>query len=338
MMSTDNSIENGAISAQDAVSLLMQPPTQDTVDEEQSVEVEAVEEQPEASEPEYEDAQAEVDEPEAEADEYDGEDVEDDTEESDEPEQPSVYAVKVDGEEYEVTLDELRSGYSRQQHFTKRSQELAEQRKAFEQEAEQVKQYRDYYAQQLEQVSNQLQQTIPNEPDWTALSQQYEAKELFAMKAEYDKRKEEIARVEQERERIAQQQSVEAQHQMQQHLAAQKNEMLERVPAWRDESRRNNERLEVIKYAQDVIGFSENEIANASDARAIEMLYKAWQWDKLQKEAPTARKKVQSAPKVAKGGQPKTKAQVKSRQRREALSRLDKAKSVDAAVNFLMSK
>tara|TARA_E500000318_G_C3547340_1_gene207297 strand:- start:269 stop:1276 length:1008 start_codon:yes stop_codon:yes gene_type:complete len=334
---TDNSNENGAISAQDAVSLLMQPPTEDKVDDEQSVEAAVVEEQPEVSEPEYEDAEVEA-EAETETEEYEGEDVEDDTEESDEPEQPSVYTVKVDGEEYEVTLDELRSGYSRQQHFTKRSQELAEQRKAFEQEAEQVKQYRDYYAQQLEQLGNQLQQTIPSEPDWTALSQQYEAKELFAMKAEYDKRKEEIARVEQERERIAQQQQAEAQHQMQQHLAAQKSEMLERVPAWRDEGRRNKERLEVIKYAQDVIGFSEQEIANASDARAIEMLYKAWQYDKLQKDAPAVKKKVQSAPKVAKGGQPKTKAQVKSRQRREAFNRLDKAKSIDAAVNFLMSK
>jgi len=338
MMSTDNSNENGALSAQDAVSLLMQPPTQDTVDEEQSVEAEAVEEQPEVSEPEYEEAEAEVDEPEAEADEYDGQDVEDDTEESDEPEQPELYTVKIDGEMFDVTLDELRSGYSRQQHFTKRSQELAEQRKAFEQEVLETRQYRDTYAQQLEQLSNQLQQTTPSEPDWSALSHHHEAKELFQMKAEYDRRKEEIARVEQERERIAQQQQAEAQQQMQQHLAAQRNEMLERVPSWRDESRRNNERLEVIKYAQDVIGFSENEIANASDARAIEMLYKAWQWDKLQKEAPSAKKKVQSAPKVAKGGQPKTKAQVKSRQRREALGRLDKAKSVDAAVNFLMSK
>jgi len=331
-MSTDNSNENGAISAQDAVSLLMQPPEPDKVDDEQSVEAAAVEEQPEVSEPEYDEAEAD-----AEAEEYDGEDVEDDTEESDEPEQPEVYTVKVDGQEYEVTLDELRSGYSRQQHFTKRSQELAEQRKAFEQEVLETRQYRDAYAQQLEQLSNQLQQTTPSEPDWSALSQQYEAKELFQMKAEYDRRKEEIARVEQERERIAQQQSVEAQHQMQQHLAAQKTEMLERIPAWRDEGRRNKERLDVIKYAQDVIGFSEQEIANASDARAIEMLYKAWQYDKLQKDAPAVKKKVQSAPKVAKGGQPKTKAQVQTRQRRDAMNKLTKTKSIDAAVEFLMS-
>lgn len=333
---TDNSDENGALSTHDAVSLLMQPPEPDKVDDEQSVEAEAVTEQPEVSEPEYEEVEVEA-EAETETEEYEGEDVEDDTEESDEPEQPSVYTVKVDGEEYEVTLDELRSGYSRQQHFTKRSQELAEQRKAFEQEAEQVKQYRDYYAQQLEQLGNQLQQTIPSEPDWTALSQQYEAKELFAMKAEYDKRKEEIARVEQERERIAQQQQAEAQQQMQQHLATQKTEMLERIPAWRDEGRRNKERLDVIKYAQDVVGFSEQEIANASDARAIEMLYKAWQYDKLQKDAPAVKKKVQSAPKVAKGGQPKTKAQVQTRQRRDAMNKLNKSKSVDAAVEFLMS-
>ena len=331
-MSTDNSNENGAMSLQDAVSLLTQPPSEDKVDDVQSVEAEAVEEQPEVSEPEYDEVEDDTD-----AEEYEGEDVEDDTEESDEPEHPEVYTVKVDGQEYEVTLDELRSGYSRQQHFTKRSQELAEQRKAFEQEAAETKQYRDYYAQQLEQLSNQLQQTIPSEPDWAALAQQYEAKELFAMKAEYDKRQQEVARVEQERERIAQQQQAEYHQQMQQHLAAQKTEMLERIPAWRDEGRRNSERLEVIKYAQEVIGYTEQEIANASDARAIESLYKAWQYDKLQMDAPAVKKKVQSAPKVAKGGQPKTKAQVKTRQRRDAMNKLTKTKSIDAAVDFLMS-
>jgi len=44
------------------------------------------------------------------------------------------YIVKVDGEDYEVTLDELVSGYSRQAHFTKSMQSLKEEREAFETE------------------------------------------------------------------------------------------------------------------------------------------------------------------------------------------------------------
>ena len=52
--------------------------------------------------------------------------------------------MKVDGQEIEVDLDELRNGYSRQQAYTKRSMELAEQRKAFEAEQLEVKGLRTY--------------------------------------------------------------------------------------------------------------------------------------------------------------------------------------------------
>lgn len=336
-MNSDNSNENGGISMQDAISLLSTPPTEDTVVEEAAQEQDAPDLR---SEPE--DVVEEVIETDAPDDvEYEGEEegeYEGEGEEPEDAEEELVYTVKVDGEDYEVTLDELRNGYSRQQAYTKRSQELAEQRKAFEQESTEVKQMRDAYAQQLELLQGQIHQTTQQEPDWSALAGQYNAEELFLMKAEFDKQKENLARVETERQRIAQQQAQEQQAQMQEHLVKQRTEMLDRIPAWQNEDRRNEERLEVIKYAQQRVGFSEEEITNASDARAIELLYKAWQWDKLQEKTPAAKKKARKAPKMAKSGQPKGKSEVASRQRRQALNKLDKLKSVDAAVEYLMGR
>ena len=337
-MNSENSNENGSISMQDAISLLSTPPTEDTVNEEAAQEQEAPTLQAEA-----EDVVEEAIETDAPDDvEYEAEDEGEYDDEGEEPEeedeQPEVYTVKVDGEEYEVTLDELQSGYSRQQAYTKRSQELAEQRKAFEKEASEVKAMRDAYAQQLELLKGQIQQTTQQEPDWSALAGQYSTEDLFLMKAEFDKQKESLARVEAEQRQIAQQQAQEQQAQMQEHLAKQRTEMLDRIPSWQNEETRNEERLEVIKYAQQRVGFSEEEIANASDARAIELLYKAWQWDKLQQKTPAAKKKARKAPKMAKSGQPKGKAEVASRQRRKALDKLDKLKSVDAAVEYLMGR
>ena len=43
-------------------------------------------------------------------------------------------SLKVDGEDITVTMDELKKGYSRQSDYTKKTQELAEQRKALEEE------------------------------------------------------------------------------------------------------------------------------------------------------------------------------------------------------------
>ena len=108
---------------------------------------------------------------------------------------PSRLTVK----SYQVTQDELLNGYQRQQAYTKRSQELAEQRKAFEQEAAQVSQMRDNYAQQLEQLSQQLQQVNQQEPDWAELAKQYSAEELIVYKAQLDQQKEYARQVEQER-------------------------------------------------------------------------------------------------------------------------------------------
>jgi hypothetical protein len=80
-----------------------------------------------------------------------GEDLEasDDSEDSEESEEPDTnnYIVKVDGEEYKVTLDELKSGYSRQAHYTKSMQSLKEERESFQKEISQ-------YQETLEQLSS----------------------------------------------------------------------------------------------------------------------------------------------------------------------------------------
>jgi len=330
---SNNSQETGAISIDEAMnSLLATPPEEDKASDGR------LGEEAEAETPTLE-AEAETEE--AEEVEYGEDDEEgeydtDEVEEEEEVEQPDVYTVKVDGEEYEVTQDELLNGYQRQQAYTKRSQELAEQRKAFEAEAAQVAQMRDAYAQQLEQLSQQLNQVNEQEPDWAALAKEYSAEDLIVYKAQLDQQKEYAKQVEAEKQAIAQQQAQEQQAQMQQHLASQREEMLNRIPQWRDEDIRTSEREQVIKYAQQSVGFSPQEIANASDARAIELLYKAWQWDNLQSKKPAAKKKASKAPRMAKAGQPKTKAQVASRQRQQSLKRLNNERSVDAAVNYLM--
>lgn len=241
----------------------------------------------------------------------------------------------MDGEEVEITLDEALNGYQRQQTFTKRSQEIAEQRKAAEKEAAEAKQARDYYAQQLDVLAQQIQQTIPQEPDWVALAKEVTAEEYNAIRAEYDNRQANLAKVEQERQAVAQKQAAEQEKMLHEHLRAQRSDMLNRIPQWKDDDVRNKERLEVVEYARN-IGFSEQEVAQATDARAVELLYKAMQWDNLQRKKPTAKKRARQAPKMAKAGQPRTKKQVASRSRQTAMNRLNKERSVDAAVSYLM--
>lgn len=64
------------------------------------------------------------------SEEDDGDTVED-GDDADEDQEP-LFTVKVDGKEVEVGLDELRDGYMRERTFTKKTMDLADQRKAVE--------------------------------------------------------------------------------------------------------------------------------------------------------------------------------------------------------------
>lgn len=334
---SDNPQGTGSISLNDAVSLL-NTPIPDKVEEERPEEQEAPQPMEAEAEVTEEDNQLEAESYEDDEDdavEVEESEEEDDYEDVEEESQESLYTVKVDGEEVEITLDEALNGYQRQQTFTKRSQEIAEQRKAAEKEASEAKQARDYYAQQLDVLAQQIQQTIPQEPDWVALAKEVTAEEYNAIRAEYDNRQASLAKVEQERQVVAQQQAAEQEKMLHEHLRAQRSEMLNRIPQWKDDDVRNKERLEVVEYARN-IGFSEQEVAQATDARAVELLYKAMQWDNLQRKKPTAKKRTRQAPKMAKAGQPRTKKQAASRSRQTAMNRLNKERSVDAAVSYLM--
>ena len=334
---SDNPNGTGAISLNDAVSLL-NTPIPDKVEEERPEEQEAP--QPMEAEAEVTEGDTQLEAESYEDDEDDAYDVEeseedDDYEDGEEEPQETVYTVKVDGEEIEVSLDEALQGYQRQKAFTKRSQEAAEMRKAAEKEAVEAKQARDYYAQQLDVLAQQIQQTIPQEPDWVSLAKEVTAEEYNAIRAEYDNRQANLSKVEQERQAVAQQQSAEQEKMLQEHLRSQRSDMLNRIPKWKDDDVRNKERIEVVEYARN-IGFSEQEVAQATDARAVELLYKAMQWDNLQRKKPTAKKRTRQAPKMAKAGQPRTKKQAASRSRQQSMSRLNKERSVDAAVSYLM--
>ena len=98
-------------------------------------------------------------------DEFDSKDDEDSESKAQEEEQPTEteeetheeetdeepkYTVKVDGEEIEVTQDELLRGYMRQRDYTQKTQQLAEQRRQFEQ-------YRPQYQPQPQQQNQEPQ-------------------------------------------------------------------------------------------------------------------------------------------------------------------------------------
>ena len=232
-------------------------------------------------------------------DEYD-DDVQDTQEEEEEREEveaaePELYKVVIDGEEVEVSLDELQKGYSRQSDYTRKTQQLAQQRK----EAEALQQDYAQRVQQLNQFAENLQQQpdIP-EPQWTADPQAWERlrhEDPVQFVLEKDAaRDREIAR-QQRQQQIQYLQSEQAQLQQQQfaqHLDGQRQQLNELIPAWSDKETAKSEKQELRKWASDAYGLTEQDLSQAYDARLVKILYDAWSANKTQSQAKQSLKKT----------------------------------------------
>jgi len=257
---------------------------------------------------EPQEAQAQPEEPveqEAEAvetEEYESEDSQE-YEDGDESYEPApTYKVKVGKEELEVPLDELLKGYSRTADYTRKTQEIAETRKAVEAERQKIEEaarLRDTYAERLNVIEQMLSQGEKAE-DLAALKETDPIG--YAVKvAEQTEREKQLAAVRAEQQRIAQQQQSEQQERLQAHLQAEAAKLQEAIPEMADPVKGQTIKTDIRNYAKK-IGFSDQELAQVYDSRAVTALYKAMQYDKLTAGKTDAVKKVAQAPRMMRPG------------------------------------
>jgi hypothetical protein len=256
----------------------------------------------EGSEQEQPELQAETNDSEAESDEsYDESEVEQEDGE-DEQEEPQKFRVKAAGEEREVTLDELIKSYQLGTDYTKKSQAVAEERKAVEAERQAVqeaKAMRDQYAQRLEIIESMLNQ--PQEVENLDYLKETDPIGYAVKVAEMSQKEKQLAQVRAERERIMQQQEYDRQNQMRQTIAVESEKLVAAIPEYADPNKGETIRKDIRSFGKQM-GFSDEELANVFDSRAVLTLYKAMQYDKLQSSKPAVNKKVSEAPKAIKPG------------------------------------
>jgi hypothetical protein len=255
-----------------------------------------------------------------------------------------VYTVRVNGQDVDVSLDEALKGYTREADYTQKTQQLAEQRKQFEAEQSnllaeraQTSQLRDAYAQTLQQLEQQVQQGLGQEPDWDRAYQELDAKEYTRLVQDWNARKDNLQKIQVEQHRVQKERATEQQTMMRAHLVQQSELMLQKLPQWQDQEVREAERTQLAEYAK-TLGYTDDEIANAADHRAIVALYHSWQLSKLNASKPEAKKRVRKAPKMAKAGVPRSKNEVSTRRRQKLADRHATEGSVASAVDLLLAR
>ena len=73
---------------------------------------------------------------------------------------------------------------------------------------------------------------------------------------------------------------------MAEHLARERALAVDKIPAWRDEGRRQAELAEMKHYLRTEYGYSDQDINSVADHRHLVIIRKALQWDRRQKQEP----------------------------------------------------
>ncbi len=330
-------------------------PEQGSITEAQSaflgiLEPEEVKPEPEESAP-TEDVEESTEETQDEPLEEVSEDEEDSVEDEDESEEESeedeveeesdVYAVKVGGEELEVSLDELISGYSRHSDYTRKTQEIASERsqmaelqQQWSNEITQAQAERQQYIEALGQFAEQSTAGLEqfNNVDWDNL-RQTDPIAFVTKKEEFREAQERVQQVKAEHDRSLQKQNEELAKMR--HLAVQEEHkrLIEAVPEWNNKEKRDKMAGDLSSYALEQ-GFSKEELQQLIDHRSMIVLMKAQKYDALQK-SDVKSKKLKNKPKVIRAGKGTNKKSDTAKAKRIAsMKRLKESGHVDDSVSL----
>jgi hypothetical protein len=221
-----------------------------------------------------------------------------DSDETEEDEQPKVFTVKVDGKEIEVTLDELQKGYSRTQDYTRKTQQIAETRKAVEAEVVAIRAEREQYAQLLGALQQQLETAGEQPVDWERLYAEDPIEWVRQRELARDKQERKAA-IQSEQQRLSHLNVQQQTEEMKTKLAQEQELLISAVPEWKDSKKATAEKALLVEFGRK-IGFSEDELKNVYDHRAVIALRKAALYDQMVSKRKDIKPVVNNGPRPVK--------------------------------------
>lgn len=230
---------------------------------------------------------------------------ENETELQEEIEKPSLHRVKVNGQELEVSLDELKSGYSRDSDYRQKTHSLSLERKNLEEEKNVLRQTYDARIKELDELMQSANSFISqgSEVDLKAM---YEEDPQAAAKLDFQMRqqREHLASLRQKSEAVKQQQ-------YNQFLNEQKQLAEQAIPELANPQKASEIKVKMRDTLSNY-GFNDQEIGSLADHRFLLVLKDAMEYRNLKNAKPIVQKKVVNAPKVVKSGTAKTESSKRS--------------------------
>ena len=243
--------------------------------------------------------------------------------------------VKIDGKDVQLTEAEIAEHYKnglRQADYTRKTMEAADARKSAEAEANAARQERQNYANQLNIITAKLQGDLQEQSkiDW----QQLLATDPVAyleQKRIFEERQAHLSKAQQEMDQLQKLHQTEQAESARQYLAKQQQELIAKLPEWKDVDKAKAESAQIKEYLAKE-GFEKGEIEQVADHRIVFLFRKAMLYDGLMSRAAAAPNKVAKLPtRVERPGN----GDVRPDGRTQAMQRLAKTGSInDAAAAF----
>jgi hypothetical protein len=238
------------------------------------------------------------------------------------------YSVTVDGTDLSVNLEELIQGYQRNADYTRKTQELAQERTQSSEFVERSKKDVEAKLQRLDQLNNAAQAQLQQEYAEVDFEKLYDEDPVEAARLEHKMRKkhEQLAQVSQQTQELQAQE-------FNKYLGEQQQLLSKKIPELLDDQKGPRFKQQMRDYLGN-IGFNDSEINSVYDHRYVMLVKDAMSYRNLQKAKPGIKKKVANAPKVVKGGVAKSKGQADAEAKRQQLSKLRKTGQVRDAAKF----
>lgn len=261
---------------------------------------------------------------------------EDDEEEGDDeegsPDLAAIVEVMIDGQAHEVSLKEAVRGYIRNETFHRRMTELGEGVKALNVKNTELDGARQALVERAEALEAYVKEFMPAEPNWEEL---YRANpgEAAALERRWKTFQERIASLGQSRAQTQQELAARQMENLANFAQANRVKMVQNHPEWTNEKawRRDHDSMRRTARA---VGYTDQEIEQLYDARAVEVLYKASKYDRLMATKPRPVRNRSGKPTQGNGATP-PKGRNVSRAFDRAEKRLSRTGSVrDAAGVF----
>lgn len=232
------------------------------------------------------------------------EDVDDEGTDDAGQEQPNLIKVKVDGEEVEVTLDDLKRGYSGQKYVQKGMQDAAAARK----QAEEVYSALIAERQQIASLYQQLQSGSIAQPPSPPSKELFDRDPIGYMeeKMKYDEAKAMYDQQQAQFGQVVAQQSEAQKRAMQAYLQQEMENLKAVIPEFGDAEKATKIREKLVRGGAEFYGYTPEEIGQVMDHRAIRVLNDAVRYREIMAGKSKAEQKAGNAKPVIKPGAKKT--------------------------------